>query len=325
MRLKIDDLRLSIARRFWLVGFLLLLTCHLLPVTSLGQGSTPTRFNLGGFNDLKMISTPTGNPNSGFIRVYAKTASTFCMKDYAGAETCFGGGGPATAIQYLGADPGSPANADAWINSTTGLFKERIGGATKVFYYNGVPGGVAAGDLPNCTDATTPGKCTVAPGTGISVSFGAGVATVNSTYNPLLNKQDAAAEITGDTTDLTFFTYTVPANTLGSGGCIRAQVWAQHTTGTASTVYKWYFGSTATSGSTSTSTGVYYSAVRVCNNAGVTNAQSLFQTLSSVGSTGYSALLATPAEDTTGAVILKVTFAVAATDKLTPKLFIVER
>ena len=81
-----------------------------------------------------------------------------------------GGGGSATAIQYLGADPGAPANGDVWINSTTGLFKEQIGGTTKSFYYGGYPGGIAAGDLPNCTDATTPGKCTVAPGAGTSPS-----------------------------------------------------------------------------------------------------------------------------------------------------------
>jgi len=73
-----------------MVCLLLLLfpvTCSLSPLYA--QGSTPTRFNLGGFNDLKQISTPSGNPNTGFIRVYAKTASTFCMKDYAGTETCF--------------------------------------------------------------------------------------------------------------------------------------------------------------------------------------------------------------------------------------------
>jgi hypothetical protein len=76
-----------------MVCLLLLLfpvTCSLSPLYA--QGSTPTRFNLGGFNDLRQISTPSGNPNSGFIRVYAKTASTFCMKDYVGAETCFSAG-----------------------------------------------------------------------------------------------------------------------------------------------------------------------------------------------------------------------------------------
>jgi hypothetical protein len=183
------------------------------------------------------------------------------------------------------------------------------------------PTGARTFTIPNA-DSVAVQPATCAAGRRVTAVSAAGVITCT---DPILNKQDAAAEITGDTTDLTFFTYTVPAGTIVAGGCIRAQVFAQHTTGTASTTYKWYFGSTATSGSVSTSTGVYYSAVRVCNNAGVTNAQSLFQALSSVGSTSYSALLATPAEDTTGAVVLKVTFAVAATDKLTPKLFIVER
>lgn len=85
-----------------LVVLALLLTFNFELSTALrGQGSTPTRFNLGGFNDLKQISTPSGNPKSGFIRVYAKNASTLCIKDYAGTETCFVGVPASGTPDYL--------------------------------------------------------------------------------------------------------------------------------------------------------------------------------------------------------------------------------
>ena len=103
-----------------LVGLLVLATGSLW-----AQGSTPTRFNLFNYNDLKQISTPSGNPNSGFIRVYAKTASTFCMKDYVGTETCFsaGGAGGVTSLDSLtGAVTmaiGTTGTAPNWTHATT--------------------------------------------------------------------------------------------------------------------------------------------------------------------------------------------------------------
>jgi len=109
-----------------MVCLLLLLfpvTCSLSPLYA--QGSTPTRFNLFGYNDLKQISTPSGNPNTGFIRVYAKTASTFCMKDYVGTETCFSAGGSGlTSLNGLTdatqtfATPGTTGTAPNWVSAT---------------------------------------------------------------------------------------------------------------------------------------------------------------------------------------------------------------
>jgi len=161
---------------------------------------------------------------------------------------------------------------------------------------------------------------TCAAGQHVTAISAAGVVTCT---DPILNKQDAAAEITGDGTDLTIYTYTVPANTIPSGGCIRAQVFAQHTTGTDATTYKWYFGGTSIANSTSTSTGVWGSSLVLCNNTGVTNAQTMTQHAGGVGSTSQAAIIGTPAEDTTAAIILKATFSVANSSKITPKMFLV--
>jgi len=181
------------------------------------------------------------------------------------------------------------------------------------------PTGARTFTVPDANSvAVQPATC--AAGQHATAISAAGVVTCT---DPILNKQDAAAEITGDGTDLTIYTYTVPANTIPSGGCIRAQVFAQHTTGADATTYKWYFGGTSIANSTSTSTGVWGSSLVLCNNTGVTNAQTMTQHAAGVGSTSQAAIIGTPAEDTTAAIILKATFSVANTSKITPKMFLV--
>jgi hypothetical protein len=102
-----------------LVGLLVLPTVFLW-----AQGSTPTRFNLEGYNDLRLIPTPSGVPDASHHRFYAKTASTVCIKTHAGAETCFGIGGLVSlngltgAIQTF-ATPGSAGTAPAWSSAGT--------------------------------------------------------------------------------------------------------------------------------------------------------------------------------------------------------------
>jgi hypothetical protein len=62
-----------------------------LPVAVLGQqiSGVPQAWNFQGFNDQKQISTPSTNPASGYLRMYAKTASTICVLTNTGVETCF--------------------------------------------------------------------------------------------------------------------------------------------------------------------------------------------------------------------------------------------
>jgi hypothetical protein len=76
-----------------MVCLLLLLfpvTCSLSPLYA--QGSTPTRFNLGGFNDLKKIPKPTQYPDANHTRIYAKTGTdTVCVENNLGTEVCFAG------------------------------------------------------------------------------------------------------------------------------------------------------------------------------------------------------------------------------------------
>jgi hypothetical protein len=86
MRWAISNLRSALGRALWLAA-LFVLVCHLSLLTASAQ-KNPFRFNLGGDNDLKMISTPSTNPDSAHLRVYAKTTGAWCFSNNLGTEVC---------------------------------------------------------------------------------------------------------------------------------------------------------------------------------------------------------------------------------------------
>lgn len=138
-----------------------------------------------------------------------------------------------------------------------------------------------------------------------------------------LSEQPTSAALTGNSADQTYYTYTLTANKLGPGKCLDVEVWANHSTGTASTVYKLFFGATAVVSNTSTGSGQIYHKMHVCNNTNSVTAQnsSLFSIVptSTIATITFSPVPS--AENTAGAVVIKATFNVANTDQLTPGHF----
>lgn len=132
------------------------------------------------------------------------------------------------------------------------------------------------------------------------------------------NEQASSGALTGNSSDQTFYTYTLPANRLGPGKCLDVEVWANHSTGTTNTTYKLFFGATAYINNASTGSGQIYMAAHICNNANSSTAQhgaskSSFPT---VAFQSFAPL--TSAETATGTIVIKATFNVANTDQLTP-------
>jgi hypothetical protein len=138
----------------------------------------------------------------------------------------------------------------------------------------------------------------------------------------LLNEQGPTGALTGNSTDQTVYTYTLPANTLGAGKCLRVRTWFNHTSGSASVTWKLIWGSSAYLSGSSTLSGTLFYEATICNNAGVTNAQhgssiNNVNNTVSIGGNGmtntFSPLAA--AVDTTQAQAISLSFNVANTDQ----------
>jgi len=138
----------------------------------------------------------------------------------------------------------------------------------------------------------------------------------------LLNHQGQLAPVTISGTT-TIYTYTVPANTLGAGGCINLNFLIQHTTGTASERFDLNWGGTTVLMISSADTTPWYAPnITICNNAGVTNAQQIttppFTYNSGNNPQPWSAIVSTAAIDTTANVVLKLTCGNNNGDAITP-------
>lgn len=145
--------------------------------------------------------------------------------------------------------------------------------------------------------------------------------------NRILSNQYSNTPITGTASAVTIFTYSLPANTLGAGGCIRINTMFVHSTGSASIQFQLTFGASTMSSVASATTGANgaYYEYTVCNKPGVTNAQ-VAGGKGAYASTAISMNQgATSTTDTTSAVTINWTFNVAATDAITPGFFVVER
>jgi hypothetical protein len=160
--------------------------------------------------------------------------------------------------------------------------------------------------LFSCTGSFTSGNYVKSDANGNCVDGG------NTVGLTTLDKQDIVAGINGNSADQTIYTYSMPANTLGSGKCLTIKSFQHRTAGAGSATVKIFFGATTVISSTSGSATPVSQTGTVCNNAGSTTAQWAVGEYLSPSPT-YTTLSTTPAETTTsGSIVIKLTFNVAA-------------
>jgi hypothetical protein len=140
----------------------------------------------------------------------------------------------------------------------------------------------------------------------------------------LLNVQGPLAEINGTGAAINVYTFTVPANTIQAGKCIKVTSAFTRTTGAAAIQYGYKFGSTFLVTPSITTNASESWPILICNNAGVQNAQffTAYPVISSVLDLGVNN--GTSAENTANALAISLTFNVAAGTKVTPNSFLVE-
>lgn len=160
--------------------------------------------------------------------------------------------------------------------------------------------------------------------TDVGVLFSCTAAAVWASTS-LLNFQGTLSAAVGDSTDKTYYTYTLPANVLAAGKGIRITAYLQHTTGTANIAFRLSFGGTLTAstskvGSASQYIKVVYEVFNI-----TTSSQVLGTTVTEGTGTGLTSVAAdTASVATTGAVVINATFNVANTNQITPDMFFVE-
>lgn len=129
----------------------------------------------------------------------------------------------------------------------------------------------------------------------------------NANSVTLLNLQISTGTLTGNSSDQTLWTYTLPANTLGAGKCLTVKAFFSSPSST-STVFKIFFGSATTLNVTTGASSVILKAdVNICNNPGVTNSQTWAVDSFTIGNLEF-ATTGTSAIDTTANQVVKMTF-----------------
>lgn len=138
--------------------------------------------------------------------------------------------------------------------------------------------------------------------------------------------QGPASAVTGTGSAATYYTCTLPAGVMGAGQGIIITVVAKHTTGTAAVNYTLSFGGTSTTAVAPTGAANQLERITylVMNTPGSTSAQTI-STLGQDSNAGNNSLkLDTASVSTASAVTISLQFNVAATDAITPEMFLVE-
>jgi hypothetical protein len=152
------------------------------------------------------------------------------------------------------------------------------------------------------------------------------VQTVGSADSSACAYQGPVSAVTGTGAAATYYTCTLPAGVMGAGQGIIITVVAKHTTGTAAISYTLSFGGTSTTAALpgGAANQLEHITYLIMNNPGSTSAQ----TISTVGQDSNggtnSIKLDTAAVNTGSAVTINLQFNVAATDAITPEMFLVE-
>lgn len=142
----------------------------------------------------------------------------------------------------------------------------------------------------------------------------------------LLNQQGPLSPVTGTGSDATIYTYSLAANAVMAGQGLRITAFWNHSTGSASVTYKLKLGSTTLLSFSSADTSAGSSTVmEIFNNTSVQNAQhwSARTILGGAPDTSSNAT-GTSSVDLSLISALTLTMNVAATDQVTPELWLVE-
>ena len=139
----------------------------------------------------------------------------------------------------------------------------------------------------------------------------------------LLNVQGPAAAIVGNGSAQVFYTYTIPANTIGQGKCFDVKVNWSHLTGSAAIAYVLSLGGVSIQSATITDTGFQeYMENQVCNLSGSQTSQAVRGVTMRAGV--WSAFALTAGVNMANSQVLQITFNVANTDQITPTMWSVE-
>jgi len=185
-------------------------------------------------------------------------------------------------------------------------------GATGASGLQGTTGPIGATGASGLQGTTGPIGATGASGLqGTTGPIGATGASGLTTLNH--QKQASLVTMSPINTDITLFTYTLPANTLPAGGCLHILWLATHNPFSSSggTIKIWFGSTSYTIISNSGDNSSWSSECHWCNDPGVTNSQQLLNSPWSYGN-GINLIapgsrLTTTTIDTTAPVIIKLT------------------
>ncbi len=152
------------------------------------------------------------------------------------------------------------------------------------------------------------------------------VQTVGSADSSACAYQGPGSAVTGTGAAATYFTCTLPAGVMGAGQGIIITVMAKHTTGAAAVTYTLSFGGTSTTAvaPAGAANQLEHITYLIMNNPGSTNAQTISTVGQDSNAGSNSIKLDTAAVSTASAVTINLQFNVAATDAVTPEMFLVE-
>jgi hypothetical protein len=239
-----------------------------------------------------------------------------------------GAGGVAVARNGLTID-GAASN----VSLTTNQSVDIISDGTNYFTRRGIGG--AGGSGLSTSDAfisvgAVPGDATngrqIAVGSGIvATDAGAGSTYTIDTKNKTIDSQGPTGTLTGNSADQTIFTTTIAANALQAADMVTVNYSFKKLSGAATCTYKGFFGATSfTPTSSSLSNADATGGWSVYVNS--TSAQSV-RNLLSVGMSGSisTAYSASPAEATSGTIVVKLTANCANTETFQGQSWLVER